>query len=223
MWAIFRTCRTAAILALSLLAPLPGRAAATLRVDVHHLLPVPETSGRDDYYRVLADSEGVFLRAEYHPPFSTMVRGFQIPSAARHAYAKLRWRWRALTLPVGGNECVKGYGDSAAAVFATWKRGLKWYVLKYVWSTDAPKGTECRPHNGIFRSQRAIILESGRPVGVWAQEEVSLDDEFRRHFAGGNPAAEIPDLIGIGVMTDGDQTNSLSSADYAAIELIPKG
>jgi hypothetical protein len=30
----------------------------------------------------------------------------------------------------------------------------------------------------------------------------------------------VPDLVGIGIMSDGDQTHSVSAADYAAFELV---
>ena len=44
---------------------------------------------------------------------------------------------------------------------------------------------------------------------------VDLKQEFRRHFGDGDPNAEVPDFVGVGIMTDGDQTKSESSADYA--------
>ena len=40
------------------------------------------------------------------------------------------------------------------------------------------------------------------------------------HFAGGDPGAEVPELQGIGVMSDGDQTGSISAADYAGFVLF---
>jgi hypothetical protein len=51
----------------------------------------------------------------------------------------LRRRWRALVLPRGGNECADERGDSAASVYVTWKRGLRWYSLKYAWSSVGPR------------------------------------------------------------------------------------
>ncbi len=213
-----------ALLVLSLLlAARPGHAGkGPLRLDVRQFRPVSESSGRDDYYRVVTDEEGVYLRSEYRPPYASMVRGYQIDEPARRAYGRLRWRWRAQVLPSGGNECIRGHGDSAAAVLVTWKSGLKLYVLKYVWSTEAEKGAVCHKHDGFLRNQRSIILESGGPVGAWVQEEIVLDEEFRRHFGDGNPRAKVPDFVGVGVMTDGDQTNSPSAADYAALELVPR-
>jgi hypothetical protein len=67
----------------------------------------------------------------------------------------------------------------------------------------------------MFVAQDTIVLETGGPLGVWADERIDLRGEFRRHFEGGNPNAAVPDLVGIGIMSDGDQTRSESAADYA--------
>ena len=48
-----------------------------------------------------------------------------------------------------------------------------------------------------------------------SDEEIDPDALFRAHFEGGSPDAEVPDLQGIGILTDGDQTHSVSAADYA--------
>jgi hypothetical protein len=47
-----------------------------------------------------------------------------------------------------------------------------------------------------------------------------LKSEFQHHFANGDPNADVPDLVGIGLMTDGDQTHSDSAADYADFVLV---
>ena len=42
---------------------------------------------------------------------------------------------------------------------------------------------------------------------------------FIDHFADGDPDVVIPDLVGIGVMTDGDQTARESGAERMGFEL----
>ena len=44
--------------------------------------------------------------------------------------------------------------------------------------------------------------------------------EFRAHFENGNQRAEVPDFIGIGLMSDGDQTKSVSAADYTGFAIL---
>jgi hypothetical protein len=59
-------------------------------------------------------------------------------------------------------------------------------------------------------------LRSGGPAGVWNHESLDLAREFRAHFEDGDPKADVPPLIGLGIMTDGDQTKTASTGDYAA-------
>ncbi len=190
--------------------------ARTLSIDAAQWRVIPRESGHDNYYTVVTDGAlPPFIRSSYHPPEATAVLGFQIPDAIRPQAQVLRWQWRALALPRGGNECEKGMGDSAAVVYVTWRRALKWYTIKYVWSSVGPRGQTCDRRWSPFSAQDTVVLESGAPINAWRSEEIYLRAEFRRHFADGNPSADVPDLIGIGLMSDGDQTKSDSSADYA--------
>lgn len=180
---------------------------------------VREKSGPVNYYRVANDKQLSFVHAEYKPPMETTVLGIAIANADRPRAARLSWTWRALTLPRGGDECTDGKGDSAAVVYVTWKRALRWYTLKYVWSAVGIKGKVCDRKRNPFVAQDTIILESGAPLGTWKSEELDLRAEFRRHFEDGDPDASVPDLAGIGIMSDGDQTQSESAADYANFAL----
>src|SRR6516225_7201434 len=96
---------------------------------------VARESGPVNYYRVVDDPSLPFVHAEYTPPEKTTVLGTEISDSDRGRARAVSWQWRAVTLPQGGDECASGKGDSAAVVYLTWKRGLKWYTLKYVWSS----------------------------------------------------------------------------------------
>jgi hypothetical protein len=191
-----------------------------LKLDVHGFRVVESYSGPVSYYKIIEDPTGPFIRGQYHPPLETVTLGIEIPDRLRQRTKLLRWRWRALVLPKGGNECRDGYGDSAASVYVSWKRGLKWYSIKYVWSYDAPKGKTCDQKRNLFVVQDTVILQSGGPMNTWVLQEIDPKAEFRKHFEGGDPNADVPDFLGIGLMSDGDQTNSISSADYAGFSLL---
>jgi hypothetical protein len=188
---------------------------------VAHRLPmaafrvVERESGPTNYYRLFKDAEPPFIRAEYRPPFETTVLAVQVADADRASARVLSWRWRAVTLPKGGNECQPGKGDSAAVIYASWRRGLRWYTLKYVWSAVGPKGAVCDKKSNPFVAQNTVVLETGGPLNVWKTERIDLKSEFRKHFENGDASASVPDFLGVGIMTDGDQTHSDSSADYA--------
>jgi hypothetical protein len=175
---------------------------------------IPSESGDDNYFRRMTSPTGDFIRASYVPPMKTAVLGHEIPEALRPSVTRLSWRWRVQTFPIGANECGKGKSDSAAVVYVSWRRGLRWYALKYVWSTTAPKGAVCEKKRNPFAAQDTVVLESGGPVNEWRTVSLNPKAEFRKHFENGDPKADVPDLMGVGLMSDGDQTSSKSSADF---------
>jgi hypothetical protein len=176
-------------------------------------------SGPVNYYQLVSTPEGRLLHADYRPPMETSVMGFSFDRDPKGAL--LRWRWRALKLPAGGNECVRGKADSTGLVYAAWRKGLKWYVLKLVWSTTVPKGTRCNHQDNPFKAEETVVLESGpAQLNQWVPEEVDLDAEFRKAFAHGDLRAEVPTLKGLALLSDGDQTRSESSADWADFALL---
>jgi len=208
--------RFAFVPALMVLLASSTASAREVAVEIGQWRVVQRSSGRDLYYTQVPELPLPFLRARYLPPMKTTVLGWQLPDEARASAHTLRWKWRAETFPVGGNECAAGKEDSAADVYATWKRGLRWYALKYVWSSVGPKGATCDRKRNPFMAQDTIVLESGGPTDQWKSEEIDLKAEFRRHFEDGKGDADVPDFVGLGIMSDGDQTHSESAADYAA-------
>lgn len=190
------------------------------KIDVHAFRVVESYSGGVSYYSIIEDPDRPFIRAVYRPPLETVTLGAEIPEGMRQKVKKVRWKWRAQVLPKNGDECKGGeFSDSAAVVYISWKRGLKWYSIKYVWSTVGQKGRTCDQRRNLFVVQDTVILESGGPLGVWKDEEIDPAAEFRAHFEGGNPNADVPDFLGIGLMSDGDGSNSISAADYAGFTL----
>ncbi len=189
-------------------------------LDVHRWRIIPRESGPTNYYSVVDDPTGAFIRSRYQPPYETAVLGVEVPEALRQSSRYLRWRWRVEALPRDGSECGAGNPDSAGAVYVTWKRGLRWYALKYVWSTVDGVGSVCHRIRNLFAAQDTVVAESGPPLDVWVTETIDLKSEFRRFFEGGDSSADVPDLVGVGVMSDGDQSHSVSAADFGGFTLI---
>jgi hypothetical protein len=197
-------------------APRPSREVA---VDAQSFHIVESESGPVNYYTLVRGPEPHW-HAAYRPLLKTAVLGYPIPEGNRRNVARIKWKWRAVVLPRGGDECTEGKGDSAAVVYVTFRRGLRWYSLKYVWSAAAKKGASCARKRNPFRAQDTIVVDSGPPLNEWRSVEIDPDAEFRKHFEDGNPRAEVPDLVGIAIMTDGDQTASPSEADYGGFSLV---
>ena len=201
-------------------APVPAAKLIETKIDVHQFRVVEAYSGSVSYYRIIEDPTEPFIRAVYHPKLETVTLGIEVPDDLRSNTKLLRWKWRAMVLPKNGDECARGMTDSAAVVYLSWKRGLKWYSLKYVWSSVGKKGQVCDQKRNLFVVQDTVILESGGPTGVWKTEEINPSKEFLAHFENGNPNGDVPDFIGVGLMSDGDQTESVSAADYAGFALL---
>lgn len=207
--------------ALALAACMTGSASASARdlvIPPTSWRVVQSESGSVNYYTVAEEGGVRFLRARYRPPLETVVLGWQAPDSVRQGAHRLRWDWRARQLPAGGNDCVKGKGDSAAGVYVTWKRGLKYYTLKYVWSGAGEKGG-CRRKRSPFVAEDAVVVRAGPPLDVWHTVDLDLRWEFQRHFSDGDRSASVPDFVGVGLLTDGDQTKSESAADYGSFTL----
>ncbi len=197
-----------------------GSDPAIFAVDVHAFRPVEgPSSGPEVYYSVVDTPEGTALSGSYRPGMQTVTMGFAVPDHLKQRVRRLRWSWRARAFPTGGDECRDGRGDSAASVSLAFKRGMKWYVLKYVWSTASPLGAVCDRKRSLLLARDTIVLEHGGAAGTVWPETVDVRRAFIDHFAGGDERAEVPDLVGIGVMTDGDQTSSESAAEWMRFEL----
>lgn len=172
-----------------------------------------EDSGPVNYYSVGEDGGTLILRAAYRPGLGNVVMKARVPEAARQAVRSVSWRWRAHALPKEANDCGPGASDSAASVFLAFKAGLKLMVIKYVWSTLGTVGTSCQSNRGWFFDRDTTLVQVGGPLDVWTSHTVDPRREFVKHYGG--KLEDVPDFVAVGVMTDGDNSQSPSEADYA--------
>ena len=200
-----------------------GAATREIVVDARRFQVAKGQSGPVSYYEVVTgEPGGAYLRGRYRPPLESVVMAIEIPKHLRQRIVRLRWRWRATAMPQGGNECDDKRKDTAASVYVVFKRALRWYSLKYVWSDGSPQGTVCAKRRWPLSAQDSVILRSSGVSSEWVEEDIDPVQAFRDHFAGGDPRAEVPDLVGVGVMTDGDDTKSESGADWSGFRLVVK-
>jgi Protein of unknown function (DUF3047) len=186
----------------------------------HHVTVAPQTfkvleqdSGPVNYYSVVKEGETVMIHAAYKPGLATVVLAGVVPEEARKSVSRVSWRWRVHSLPKDSNDCGPGFTDSGAAVFLTFKAGAKYMILKYVWSTTGKVGSFCQSKRGWFLDRDTILLHVGGPLDTWVPEEVEPRADFAKHF--GVKLEDVPDFVGLAIMTDGDQSNSVVESDYA--------
>jgi hypothetical protein len=126
-------------------------------------------------------------------------------------YPYLKWKWRVLQLPTGGDERFKETGDSAAGIYVLFEGLFRPNTIKYVWSASLPQGTTTEsPYNSkvkivVLRNQNSSLAE-------WIPETVNVYDDYKRLFK-----EEPKKVQAIGLMSDSDNTSSTSIAHYKEI------
>ena len=171
-----------------------------------------QDSGPVNYYSVGEDGETPILRGVYRPGLGNVVLMARVSDDARQPRS-VGWRWRAHAFPKNANDCGPGASDSVASVFIAFKAGLKLMALKYVWATVGTVGTSCVSNRGWFFDRDTTIVQVAGPVDVWTEYSVDPRAEFVKHFGG--KLEDVPDFVAIGVMTDGDNSQSPAEGDYA--------
>ncbi|HUM13104.1 MAG TPA: DUF3047 domain-containing protein [Myxococcaceae bacterium] len=197
---------------------LAGSSSAGTALDIHSFQVVKQSSGPVDYYTVETGPDGTYLAARYRPPLDTVVRGIEIPEGLRRTVSGIQWRWRVHAFPKGADDCNPKVGDAAGGVHVTFKAGQKVMIIKYVWNSTGPADRSCELVDTLFFAKRDVVLRAGGSTGTWQTETVDPRADFVRLFGG--KLESVPDFVGLGVLTDGDATHSVSEADYADFVLL---
>jgi hypothetical protein len=156
-------------------------------------------------YSVAADSENRYLKAFDDKGIS--VQAFRKFFWETQRWPHFSWKWRAVTLPKGGDERNGMPNDSACGIYVTFG-GYTGKAIKYVWSTTLPAGTivEKKPNKFYI-----IVKESGpAKVGSWQTVNVNVVEDHRKVFKA--EPAKNPD--GFGLLTDGNATHTTAACDY---------
>ena len=119
------------------------------------------------------------------------------------------------SLPKKGNESVKKYCDVAASVNVI-LYASRWRpkTIKYSWSTTLPKGKVTSSPYAVWPSRADIIVmrSGGRLKGKWIREKRNVLADYKKLYKLDKVKSKVIDAIVI--MTDSDNTSSLSEADY---------
>jgi Protein of unknown function (DUF3047). len=84
--------------------------------------------------------------------------------------------------------------------------------LKYIWSGQLSKGFE------FEKGRKAVkVLESGAPTNpeAWVEERVDVGSDYRRRFG----VQTLLNPVGISILTDSDDTQSVAEGDYADFKM----
>ncbi|HTN50122.1 MAG TPA: DUF3047 domain-containing protein [Burkholderiaceae bacterium] len=186
-------------------------------------------------YRLVRDPEtgSVVLHAEADAAASGLRQLLSVDPAE---YPIVVWRWRVVDLIVSADNADRYAEDSPVRLLLFFdgdKRSLSlkeqllmetaqlltgqalpYATLMYIWENRLPVDTVL---SNTFSSQIKLIVASSGPgagLGRWQTFERNYVDDYRRAF-GASPGR----LIGVGIMTDTDNTGERIEAFYGDIAL----
>lgn len=158
-------------------------------------------------FRIVEDDGRRALHLNSHNEGSTISK--EVKGLTLKDIPILEWRWKAVTLPKGGNSCKKATDDQAVQVYVTWLRfpaAVRSRIIGYVWDATVPVGTVCKSEkNGMVTY---IVVRSGPgDLGKWLTEQRDIRADFKKLY-GEEP--ESPG--GISIASDSNDTQSSAEA-----------
>ena len=163
-------------------------------------------------YWVEADSTGQYMAARTVASDMMVVKEIDVDIVK---YPFINWRWRVHELPTAGDESVKEVCDAPASIaIVTGASRIIPKSIKYTWSTTLPVGTVTESPFAYWPSRTDIVvLESGtEKQGQWVTEKRNILEDYKKLY--GKSTVKRKRIRAIAIMSDSDNTASVSAADY---------
>lgn len=164
-------------------------------------------------YSVMGEGTNCCVHAVADHSCSALTAKIRIQPADRLI---LRWRWRIDGVATNGSERDLKRFDHAARVFVafdTWIGPPR--TLNYFWANSAKVGSLLE-HPMTGRAEIFVVESGNARAGEWVSEERDVTADWRRAF----PGRDMPEIVGIGMLTDSDSLGTRLSADYGEIQLL---
>ncbi|MFK7978932.1 MAG: DUF3047 domain-containing protein [Saprospiraceae bacterium] len=169
----------------------------------------------EDIYQIKTENNKQFLSAKSINSDNLIVKKIEVDLVE---YPYLNWKWRAHHLPENGNESVKQYCDAAASVAIILNTNRFFpKTIKYSWSTTLKKHSVTESPFAFWPAQCDVkIVQSGAEnVGQWQTEKVNVLADYKKFYNLKEVDSKM--VYAIVIMTDSDNTQTLSAADYDAV------
>lgn len=187
---------------------------------------------RHSQYQLVTDGDTQVMSAQADDSASGLIARLSVQPGER---LLLRWRWKVSNVYEGGDARRKSGDDYPARVYVAFefeadeaslferlKRGtvkalfgeeLPGKALNYIWANRLPQGEFVA--NPYTDDTVMVAVNSGAElVGQWVTVERDIVADYRRAFGQAPPT-----IVGVGIMSDADNTGEAASAWYADIEL----
>ncbi len=194
-------------------------------------LEFPNIERHSDYQLVIDDGTQV-VRAQTDNSASGLIARMHLEPGA---HLTIRWRWKISNIYDKGDARRKSGDDypariyvafafqpDSASLFERAKRAavstlfgedLPGNGLNYIWANRLPVGTVVT--NPFTDQTQMIAVNSGAArAGQWVTVERDIVADYRRAFGTAPPA-----IVGIGIMSDSDNTGESATAWYGDIKL----
>ncbi len=174
-----------------------------------------EDNDKNKPYKIVEESDGNrYLAADDNG--ESVILGNELQWDLNE-YPYLEFRWRARSLPEGGDERYGDKNDSAAGLYVTYRKkaGMVPISAKFVWSSTLPVGSATR-RSGVGRPFNVVVDSGDEHLNQWRTHVVDLTEIFEKTF-GGKPPKK---AIGIGVLTDANSVGGIAAADYDYIRAL---
>ena len=163
-------------------------------------------------FTVIVDGPGKVLRMRSENDNSIISKEIAVDV---RQFPLLVWRWKVVTLPVGGDSRRAETDDQAAQIYVAFPRfptALRSRIIGYVWDTTAPVGTVVKGHAG--RLATYVVTRSGdADLGRWIVETRDVYRDYRSIY-GEEPGEEARVLS---VAIDSNDTHSTAESFVSEI------
>ncbi len=181
-------------------------------------------------YELVKDNDTVVVKATSKQSSSGLTRKMTIDPKE---FPIIQWRWKVDNIIQSGDVTKKEGDDYPARIYITFEydsskvgffEKAKFEIIKlaygqyppigainYIWESNTPIGTIVP--NPFTDHVQMIVTQSGsQRVGEWVTEERNVYEDYKEAFG-----EEPPNISGIAIMTDTDNTKESATAYYGDI------
>lgn len=163
-------------------------------------------------YSIVKTDNGHVLKAESNASASALIFKYEYDP---QNYPILSWRWKVENIINEGDEMKKDADDYTARVCVIlphWFPSLT-KKITYLWGNKLPKGKHT-PSPYYSRSIMVAVESGNENIGKWVTERRNVYEDFKMYFG-----EEPPQVGGIAIMTDTDNTGESAIAYYDDIKI----
>lgn len=129
----------------------------------------------------------------------------------------MRWRWRALELPGGGDGRFSERDDQAIGIYLILPGFWQKKSLSYHYETLTPKKQwgEASYLCGIVKVKFTVLRNNTDRLGEWYVEERNVAEDLKKCYG------EIPKEFAVSIISNSHNTKSRAAAEIDYIEFVP--